>query len=96
YDQLHHDALTSRFRQAGPGRVTLTWKLNSGGGSWVSELAFATSRAAADGELNAIQNSGVQAVFDSYRGGWRKYTQQLSAPPGDASLFFYSAEVIKM
>ncbi|TMD33675.1 MAG: hypothetical protein E6I89_16735, partial [Chloroflexi bacterium] len=96
YDQLHHDALSSRFRQAGPGRVTLTWKLNSGGGSWVSELAFATSRAAADGELNAIQNSGVQAVFDSYRGGWRKYTQQLSAPPGDASLFFYSAEVIKM
>ena len=34
YDQLHHDALTSRFRQAGPGRVTLTWKLNGAGGSW--------------------------------------------------------------
>jgi len=96
YDQLHHDALTSRFRQAGPGRVTLTWKLNSGGGSWVTELAFGATRAAADRELDATQKVGTQGVFDAYRSGWRRYTSQLSAPPGDASLFFYSAEVIKM
>jgi len=96
YDQLHHDALTSRFRQAGPGRVTLTWKLNSGGGSWVTDLGFGATRAAADGELDATQKVGAQGVFDAYRSGWRKYTSQLSAPASDASLFFYSAEVIKM
>lgn len=96
YDQLHHDALANRYRQAGPGRVTLTWKLDSGPGSWVTELAFGPSRAAADAELNATLNVGAQGVFDAYRSGWRQYTAQLSAPPGDASFFFHSVEVIKM
>ena len=96
YDQLHHDALANRYRQAGPGRVTLTWKLDSAGGSWVTELAFGSSRAAADAQLNATQNTGPQSVFDAYRSGWRQYTAQLSAPPGDAALFFHSVEVIKM
>jgi glucoamylase len=96
FDQLHHDALVNRYRQAGPGRVTLTWKLDSGAGSWVTELAFGPSRAAADAELNAEQILGPQAVFDGYRSGWRQYTAQLSAPPGDASFFFHSVEVIKM
>ncbi len=96
YDQLHHDALTNRYRQAGPGRVTLTWKLDSGAGSWVTELALGPSRAAADAELNATLNVGAQGVFDAYRSGWRQYTAQLSAPPGDAAFFFHSVEVIKM
>src|SRR5438105_101101 len=96
YDQLHRDALANRYRQAGPGRVTLTWKLDSAGGSWVTELAFGSSRAAADAQLNATQNTGPQSVFDAYRSGWRQYTAQLSAPPGDAALFFHSVEGIKM
>ncbi len=96
YDQLHHDVLTNRYRQAGPGRVTLAWKLDSGAGSWVTELALGPSRAAADAELNATLNVGAQGVFDAYRSGWRQYTAQLSAPPGDAAFFFHSVEVIKM
>ncbi|HEY0829828.1 MAG TPA: glycoside hydrolase family 15 protein [Candidatus Dormibacteraeota bacterium] len=96
YDQLHRDALSSRFRQAGPGRVTLTWQLNSGGGSWVTELAFGPSRAAADAALSATQKVGATGVVDAYRSGWRGYASQLNAPAGVAPLFFHSAEVIKM
>jgi len=96
YDQLHRDALTSRYRQAGPGRVTLTWKLNGAGSSWVTALALGGSRAAADAALDATLKSGAQPVFDAYRSGWRQYASALSAPPSAAPLFFYSAEVIKM
>ena len=39
YDQLHNHALSTRYRQAGPGHVTLTWELPQGQ-TWTSELAF--------------------------------------------------------
>jgi len=96
YDQLHRNLLTGRYRRAGPGRVTLTWQLNQGAGSWVTALAFGNSRAMADHALDETMKTGAQGVFDAYRAGWRQYTSQLSAPTGAAPLFFYSAEVIKM
>ena len=96
FDQLHRHSLSSRYRQAGPGRVTLTWKVSSAGGSWVTALAFGPSRAATDASLDATLKRGAQDVFDSYRAGWRLYAARLSPPPDAAPLFFYSAEVIKM
>jgi len=96
FDQLHRHSLSSRYRQAGPGRVTLTWKVSSAGGSWVTALAFGPSRAATDASLDATLKRGAQDVFDSYRAGWRLYASRLSPPPDAAPLFFYSAEVIKM
>ncbi|HSS61764.1 MAG TPA: glycoside hydrolase family 15 protein [Candidatus Limnocylindrales bacterium] len=95
-DQLHHDALTNRYRQAGPGGVTLTWKVHTGVGSWITELALGTSRAQADGALDATAKSGAQSVFDAYRSGWRAYASSLTPPANAQPLFFYSAEVIKM
>src|SRR5205823_7093224 len=96
YEQLHRHSLLSRYRQAGPGRVTLTWKVSSAGGSWVTALAFGPTRAAADSALDATLKRGAQDVFDSYRAGWRLYASRLTPPPDAAPLFFYSAEVIKM
>jgi len=96
YDQLHQDRLTSRYRQAGPGRVTLTWRVNGGSSSWTTFLAFGPSRAAADAALDATMKKGGTAVFDGYRDGWRGYASQLAAFPGAAPEVFYSAEVIKM
>jgi glucoamylase len=95
FDQLHNHALTNRYRQAGPGHVTLTWELPQGQ-MWTSELAFGASRQAADSALDAATGRSPQAVFDAYRDGWRKYASELSAPAGVAPLFYYSAEVIKM
>jgi glucoamylase len=96
YDQLHRNALTKRYRQAGPGRVTLTWNLNRGADSWTTVLAFGSGRAAADATLDATLKAGAQSVFDAYRAGWRRYASSLNAFSGAAHLFFYSAEVIKM
>jgi glucoamylase len=95
YDQLHNHALTSRYRQAGPGHVTLAWELPQGK-TWTSELAFGASRHDADAALDSAAHRGAQAVFDAYRDGWRQYAAALRAPQGAAPLFFYSAEVIKM
>ncbi len=95
YDQLHNHALTNRYRQAGPGHVTLTWELPQGQ-TWTSELAFGATRQAADAALDAATRRSPQAVFDAYRDGWRAYAALLSAPVGVAPLFYYSAEVIKM
>jgi glucoamylase len=95
YDQLHHHALTSRYRQAGPGHVTLTWALPQAQ-TWTSELAFGATRQGADAALDSVAHRGAQAVFDSYRDGWRAYAASLGAPAGAAPLFYYSAEVIKM
>jgi len=96
YDQLHQDTLTNRYRQAGPGRVTLTWLLNQGAESWTTAIAFGDSRAHADSALDATLTKGAQGVLDAYRSGWRQYASGLSAFAGAAPLFFYSAEVIKM
>ena len=96
YDQLHRHAIGSRYREAGPGRVTLTWQLRSGAGSWLTALAFGGTRAAADGALDATLKRGEQSVFDAYREGWREYAGRLKPPPDAQRLFFYSAEVIKM
>ena len=96
YDQLHGDRLGNRYRQAGPGRATLTWQLNQQSNTWTTMLAFGSSRAAADAALDASLKKGGQAVFDEYVAGWRRYASQLTAFPGATSEFFYSAEVIKM
>ena len=96
YDQLHRHSLSSRFRQAGPGRVTLTWKAGVGGGSWVTALGFGPTRAAADAALDATLKRGAQDVFAAYRTGWRQYASRLTPPPDATPLFFYSAAVIKM
>src|SRR5438874_2606569 len=96
YEQLHRHSLLNRYRQAGPGRVTLTWKVAAGGGPWVTALAFGPTRAAADSALDATLKRGAQDVFDSYRAGWRLYASRLTPPPDATPLFFYSAEVIKM
>ncbi len=95
FDQLHNHALSSRYLQAGPGHVTLTWEVPSNQ-TWTSELAFGTSRQAADAALEGAMRRAPQAVFDAYRDGWHAYAASLSAPAGVAPLFFYSAEVIKM
>ena len=95
FDQLHNHQLANRYRAAGPGRVTLTWELPQGGPR-TSALAFGASRLAADAALDAAMHGGSQAVFDAYRTGWRQYAASLTAPPGVAPLFYYSAEVIKM
>ncbi len=95
FDQLHNHQLANRYRAAGPGRVTLTWELPQGGPR-TSALAFGASRLAADAALDAAMHRGSQAVFDAYRTGWRQYAASLTAPPGVAPLFYYSAEVIKM
>ena len=95
FDQLHKHALANRYRQAGPGHVTLTWELPQGR-TWTSALAFGASRRAADAALDAALHRGAPAVFDAYRTGWRQYAEKLSAPPGASPLFYYSAEVIKM
>ena len=96
FDQLHQDRLTSRYRQAGPGRVTLTWKLTQHTSVWTTAIGFGESRAAASAELDATLKRGDQVVFDSYRAGWREYASELSPFAGAPALFFYSAEVIKM
>jgi glucoamylase len=95
FDQLHNHALNNRYRQAGPGHVTLTWELPQGR-TWTSELALGASRQAADAALDSATHRGPKALFDSYRDGWRQYATSLSAPVGVAPLFYYSAEVIKM
>jgi glucoamylase len=95
YDQLHQHVLAKRFRQAGPGRVTLTWELPTAS-TWTTELAFGSSRAAADAALDAATKKGAQGVFDAYRDRWHQYATSLTPPRGAAPLFFYSAEVIKM
>jgi glucoamylase len=95
FDQLHNHAFANRYRQAGPGHVTLTWELPQGQ-TWTSQLAFGASRQDADAALDSATHLGVQAVFDAYRNGWRAYAAGLSAPAGVDPLFFYSAEVIKM
>jgi len=93
YDQLHQDRLTNRYRRAGPGRVTLTWRVNN---FWTIFLAFGPTRAAADAALEASMKKGVNAILEEYRDGWRRYASQLTPFPGAAPLFYYSAEVIKM
>jgi len=96
YDQLHQGALTNRYRQAGPGRVTLTWELSRSAG-WTTALAFGTTRAAADAALDAAFKKGAERSFLDYRDGWRLYAAGLTgAPPAAGPNFFYSAEVIKM
>src|SRR5712692_3622094 len=95
FDQLHGHALVNRFRQAGPGRVTLTWELPQGG-SWTSALALGPTRRDADAALDSAIGRGPRAVFEAYRSGWQAYAAGLSAPQGAAPLFFHSAEVIKM
>jgi glucoamylase len=96
YEQLHRHSLSGRYRQAGPGRVTLTWKVASGAASWVTALAFRSTRASADATLDATLKKGAQAVFGDYRSGWRVYASRLSPPPDATPLFFHSVEVIKM
>jgi glucoamylase len=95
YDQLHNHSLANRFREAGPGRVTLTWELPAGA-DWTTALAFGATRQAADTALDSALHRGAQSVFDSYRNGWRDYAASLSGPTNVAPLFYYSAEVIKM
>jgi glucoamylase len=95
FDQLHDHALANRYRQAGPGHVTLTWELPQDK-TWTSELAFGSSREEADAAINLASHRGAQAVFDAYRDGWRAYASALNAPAGVAPLFYFSAEVIKM
>jgi glucoamylase len=95
YDQLHNHSLANRFREAGPGRVTLTWELPAGA-DWTTALAFGATRQAADTALDSALHRGAQSVFDSYRNGWRDYAASLSGPTHVAPLFYYSAEVIKM
>lgn len=96
YDQLHQGALTNRYRQAGPGRVTLTWELPRSG-SWTTALAFGNTRAGADAALGAASKKGAERIFLDYRDGWRAYALALTgAPPAAGPNFFYSAEVIKM
>lgn len=96
YDQLHSDRITNRYRQAGPGRVTLTWRLNQAGSSWTTLLAFGSTRAEADAALDATVKKGAASVFDAYAAGWRQYASQLTPFVGATPLFFHSAEVIKM
>ena len=96
YDQLHHDRLSSRFRQAGPGHVTLTWGLEDHKSFWTTVLAFGPSRAAADAALDASLKKGSQALFEEYAAGWREYASLLTTFRGETPLFFHSAEVIKM
>ncbi|HVH62641.1 MAG TPA: glycoside hydrolase family 15 protein [Candidatus Dormibacteraeota bacterium] len=96
YDQLHQDRLTSRFRQAGPGRVTLTWRLNASGSDWSSYLAFGPSRAAADAALGAALKRGAAGIIAAYRDGWRQYAAQLTPYSGATTSFYHNAEVIKM
>jgi len=95
FDQLHNHALANRYRQAGPGHVTLTWEVPAGG-TWTSLLAFGASRQAADAALDSATHRGVQAMFDAYRDGWRQYASELSQLDRVRPLFYYSAEVIKM
>ena len=96
YDQLHGDALRNRYRQAGPGRVTLTWRLNEKSTFWTTFLAFGPSRAAADAALDATMNKGAAAVFAAYREGWRQYAAGLTPFAGATPMFWHSAEIIKM
>lgn len=96
YDQLHQDRLRSMYRQAGPGRVTLTWQANQRGNSWTTMLAFGPSRAAADAALDASLKKGAQGLFEEYVAGWRQYASGLKPFADAQALFFYSAEVIKM
>jgi glucoamylase len=95
YDQLHQHVLSNRYRQAGPGRVTLTWELGPSG-SWTTALAFGSTRVAARDALDASLMRGSPKIFDAYRAGWRQYASSLTPPGGAKPLFFYSAEVIKM
>lgn len=96
YDQLHRDRLTNRYRSAGPGRVTLTWRVNEKGSAWTTYVAFGPSRAAADAALDATMSKGATAVFAAYLAGWRQYASRLTPFAGAGREFFYSAEVIKM
>jgi glucoamylase len=96
YDQLHQDRLTNRYRQAGPGRVTLTWQLNQRSNTWTTMLALGSTRAAADAALDTSLKKGAQLVFEGYVAGWRQYASQLTPFAGATRMFFYSAEVIKM
>jgi len=96
YDQLHRGALADRYRQAGPGRVTLTWELSNSPG-WTMALAFGNTRSGADAALDATFKKGAERAFGDYRDGWRAYALGLTGAPAAASPnFFYSAEVIKM
>ena len=96
YDELHRDRLNNRYRQAGPGRVTLTWGLSHNRSVWTTVLAFGTSRAAADAALDATLKRGTQAVFDAYRDGWYTYARGLTLGSGINPMGYHSAEVIKM
>ena len=96
YDQLHQDRLTNRYRQAGPGRVTLTWRMTSNSSAWTTALAFGSSRAGADAALSATMTKGTQAVFDAYRDGWYAYARGLTLGSGFNPMGYHSAEVIKM
>jgi glucoamylase len=96
YDQLHQDRVTNRYRQAGPGRVTLTWQLNEHASTWTTFLAFGPSRSTADAALDATMKQGATAVFAAYREGWRHYAAGLVPFVGAMPMFFHSAEVIKM
>jgi glucoamylase len=96
YDQLHKDGLSNLYRQAGPGRVTLTWRLNEKSSVWTTFLALGSSRVAADAALDATMNKGADAVVAAYRAGWQGYASGLTSFQGATPMFFYSAEVIKM
>ena len=96
FDQLHRDRLTNRYRQAGPGRVTLTWGLSHHMSFWTTALAFGPTRAAADAALDATLAKGTKAVFDAYRDGWYAYARGLTLGSGFNPMGYHSAEVIKM
>jgi glucoamylase len=96
YDQLHRGALATRYREAGPGHVTLTWEISHSAG-WTTALAFGNTRAGADAALDAVLEKGADRTLVDYRDGWRGYALGLAgAPPAAGPNFFYSADVIKM
>src|SRR5207248_863439 len=51
YDQLHQDRLTNRYRRAGPGRVTLTWRMTSNSSAWPRDLYHAANGLLAAGDV---------------------------------------------
>src|SRR5207247_3824911 len=95
-DQRRQARPPSRSREAGPGRIALTWSPAEHGPSWTTAPAFGSSRSAADTALDATLKRGDEAVFDAYRLGWRDYASRLTPFANATPLFFHSAEVIKM
>lgn len=96
YVQLQQHRLTAQYLSAGDGRVTLTWEVPNHG-NWTEGVAFGSSKAAAESVLRTSLGEGFDAVFASYRDGWRRYADSLDSLGGRApDLWYHSVEVIKM